>query len=246
MSRDYNPWSNPLYRIASGGRGPACPGDIRGWLFGRGAAAIAWRLLPASVVATCVGISHRASLSPARGALAQAVILLGVPTGFALVVALIAAISTARAWQQGRMDEWRVTPMSRAAVVSGLTWGTALPAIAALAAGSIPAAALWAAWHPPEWKAPLFTPLEALLVLIEACAMLYLAAQLGQWAGHRVRRVWSAAYLALAVGVPLLAALAGVVLLSIDLSRGGGHLVVFGAAWLMGNLFGAASERTLQ
>ncbi|MBI3947660.1 MAG: hypothetical protein HY321_17195 [Armatimonadetes bacterium] len=239
-------WANPFYHLELSGRGPQRPNDLRGWLLGRGLLALLWRLLPLSAVMACIALARVPVANAQAQALGQLAAWLSPLALGGIAVLVGAAVTTARDWRQGRMDEWRVTPAERKALVGGKAWGRALPLAAALTAGSLPAAAGWLLARRAGWGTPPFVPLEGVLLLLEAWAALFLLAHVGQWAGHQAERVPVALGLALAVGVALLAAVGGGIFLSLDLARLGGHLMVIGGAWLAGSFFQGWCERKVR
>ncbi len=238
--------SNPFYRFEAGPRRPQTWRDARGWLLGRGVMPLLWRLFPLVAVAGGVGLARLTLPDPRLESLGHLAFWLLPLVITGLVVLVGAVLSTGRDWQQGRMEEWKITPADRALVVSGKAWGWALPMGAALAAGGIPAAVAWAVGRYAGWGVPLFAPLEGVLLLVECWAALLLMAHVGIWAGNAVRRAWPALWLALLAGVPLLAAVVVGLFYTLDLARLGGHLMVIGGAWLAGAFFQGWSERMLR
>ena len=129
-------WDNPLYRIESKGRGPKGWRDARGWLVGRGALMVVWRLLPVLAVAGCVVVAAMSLPSAFTSAVTQFAMWISVLVVTALVVLSGSAMATGRDWQDGRMEEWKMTPMETRMLVDGKVWGWALPMAVAMTVGS--------------------------------------------------------------------------------------------------------------
>jgi hypothetical protein len=108
-----------------------------------------------------------------------------------------AAQSAAGDWQQGKAQEWQLTPMDRTMWVSAKAWGRVLPLGAALTSGCIPAGLLWMGARHLGWPVPPLLPTEGLLLAAEAWFVLLCMAYIGTQAGVEMRNTVSATFLAL-------------------------------------------------
>lgn len=164
----------------------------------------------------------------------------------ALVVLIGSATATGRDWKNGRMEEWIAMPIERSTLIAGKVWGWTLPFALAITVGSMVGSLAWWLCHRLGIGIPLFAPLEGVLMLIDAWAVLFLCACTGVWAGNMARRPWMALVVAIVVGGIFLAAIVGVLVVTIDRALLGGHVLIIGGAWLVGNALHGWSERLVR
>jgi hypothetical protein len=204
-----------------------------------------WRLIPAVAVGAVLALSK----SPLPGSKLQAslefVVWMAVFWTYGLSVLFAAATASGRSWSEGRMVEWRLSPLDRRLLVEGQVWSCALPHGAAVTIGGLVGSLLWWSVRRAGIAAPQIVPCEGLLLLPDLWAVVYLAASMGVWSGNRARRTRSAALVAGTVAVPILILASANAAAAFDHGLLGGHVLLIGGAWLFGNAFQAASARLL-
>lgn len=239
-------WESPVYLLEARNRGPLSLTDARGWLLGRGGLMIGWRLLPVAALVGSISFALVSLPSSFHQNVCEMVCWLTPVLTSALVMLVGTALKTGGDWQQGRAEGEVLTLLDRTTLVGGKVWGQAFPVAVALTVGSVVAGILWKLSHLAGIGIPVFAPLEGVLLVIETWTVLFLMASVGVWAGNQTRRAWSALALALAVGVPLLAAILGGIILTFDRALLGGHLMVLGATWFAGSVFHSLAERKVK